>query len=75
MEAMSSDTKAETQAFVEVTEVVDTAEDRHAVLQRGALASEMPGATEQASEALAEGTLQSFDIGSINNAASLCCLE
>ena len=46
MEAVSTDRKAEAQALVEVTEIVDAAEDIHAVLQRGALASEMPGTAE-----------------------------
>jgi len=75
METMPSDRKAETQALVEVTEIVDAAEDIHAVLQGGAVASQVTGPTEQASQTLAEGGIEPFDVGSIYYAASLCCLE
>ena len=71
VEAMPSDRKAESQAFMEVTEIVDAAEDIHAVLQSGVLASEMPSTAKQASQALAEGGIEPFDVGSIDDTASL----
>ena len=75
METMSTHRKAETQALVEITEIVDAAEDVHAVLQSGTLASQMTGTAEQASETLAEGGIEPFDVGGINDTASLCGLE
>ena len=74
METMSSDRKAETQRLVEVTEIVDAAEDIHAVLQGGAVASQVTGATEQASQTLAEGGIEPLDVGSIDCATSLRCM-
>src|SRR5512139_1814005 len=75
MEAMPTHRKAETQALVEIAKVIDAAKDVHAVLQSGTLASQMTGTTEQASEALAEGGIEPFDVGGIDYAAALCGLE
>src|SRR5512147_1169813 len=75
MEAMPTHRKAETQALVKVTEVIDATENIHALLQGGTLASEMAGTPAKASQALAESGIQPFNVGSIDHATALCCLE
>ncbi len=71
METVPTYRKAEAQALVKVTEVIDAAEEVHAVLQCGALASEMTSATEQASQTLAESGIQPFNVSGIDHATSL----
>ncbi len=75
VKAMPSNGQAETQALVEITEIVNAAENIHAVLQRGALASQMTSTAEQASQTLAESGIEPFDVGGIDDTASLRCLE
>jgi hypothetical protein len=75
MEAMPTHRKAEAHAFVEVARVIDATEDIHTLLQGGTLASQMAGTTKQANHTLAEDGIEPFDVGSIDDTASLRCVE
>jgi hypothetical protein len=67
----TTDRKAQTQAFMKITEVIQAANDNHASDQGLSLAGQGAGVADQAGKPLAEGGIEPLDQGGVDPTRSL----